>query len=96
MLQVTQTAAVALATIREQEGIPDEHNPRLTGEALPGGDLAVRLEFVETAPEEDVVTSEAGTDVYVDSGIAPALDQAVLDVQSGEGGMSFVFRPQEG
>jgi Fe-S cluster assembly iron-binding protein IscA len=96
MLQVTQNAAVALATIREQENIPEDHNTLLTGEKLPSGDVSIRLEFVEDTAEEAQVTSEAGTDIYVAPDVADVLEQAVLDVQAGENGMAFVFRPQEG
>jgi Fe-S cluster assembly iron-binding protein IscA len=94
MLKLTQTAAVALESIRRSEGIPEDHGTRLTGDQQPTGDVAIRLEFVEEVPEEDLVTKQAGTEVFVDPDIADTLSDAVLDVQDREGNVSFVFRPQ--
>ncbi len=94
MLQVTQSAAVALETIRERDGIPEDHSTRLTAEPQPTGDVAIRLEFVEDTADDDLVTEESGTEVFVDPQIAETLEDAVLDVQDSESGLAFVFRPQ--
>lgn len=94
MLKLTQTAAVALETIRQSEGIPEEHGTRLTGDQQATGEMAIRLEFVEEVPEEDLVTEQSGTEVFVDLQIADTLSDALLDVQESEEGISFVFKPQ--
>lgn len=95
MLKLSENAAAALESIRRSEGVPEEHNTRLTAERQPSGDVAVRLEFVETAGEEDQVAEQAGTEVYVDPAIADPLAESVMDVQDSAEGLSFVFRPQE-
>lgn len=94
MLQLSENAAAALETIRQSEGIPDGHDTRLTAERQATGDLAVRLEFVETAPEADHVAEKDGTEVYVDSLIVEPLADSVMDVQDSDQGLAFVFRPQ--
>lgn len=95
MLKLSENAAAALESIRRSEGVPEEHNTRLTAERQDTGDVAVRLEFVETAGEEDHVAEQAGTEVYVDPAIADPLAESVMDVQDSAEGLSFVFRPQE-
>lgn len=95
MLKLSENAAAALESIRRSEGVPEEHNTRLTAERQPSGDVAVRLEFVEATGEEDQVAEQAGTEVYVDPAIADPLAESVMDVQDSAEGLSFVFRPQE-
>lgn len=94
MLKLSENAAAALESIRRSEGIPEEHDTRLTAERQPTGDVAVRLEFVESASEEDEVTEQAGTEIYVDPAIVDPLSESVMDVQDSDQGLSFVFRPQ--
>ena len=94
MLQLTESAAAALESIRRIEEIPDSHGTRLTGGPQPDGDLAVRLEFVEGPAEGDQVTAQGGTEVYVDPEVAEPLSEAVMDVRDDESGLAFVFRRQ--
>ncbi len=94
MLEVSEKAAAALEDVRRNEGIPDSHGTRLTVGQQPGGDLVVRLEFVETPDEADQVTEQSGTEVYIDPELAEPLSSAVMDVTRGDEGVSFVFRPQ--
>lgn len=94
MLKLSENAAAALESIRRSEGVPEDHDTRLTAERQPTGDVAVRLEFVEAASEEDQLAEEAGTEVYVDPAIADPLAESVMDVQDSAEGLSFVFRPQ--
>ena len=94
MLKLSENAAAALESIRQNEGIPEAHGARLTGDQKPSGDLEVRLEFVEEVPEDDHVAEQAGTEVHVDPAIAEPLAAAVMDVQQSGEGLAFVFRPQ--
>ncbi|HEX2153868.1 MAG TPA: iron-sulfur cluster biosynthesis family protein [Acidimicrobiia bacterium] len=96
MLKLSENAAAALETIRRSEEIPESHDTRLTAERQSPGGIAVRLEFVETAGEEDEVTEQSGTEVYVDPVIAEPLAESVMDVEDSPEGLSFVFRPQGG
>ncbi|MGD2059982.1 MAG: hypothetical protein PVF87_03885 [Acidimicrobiia bacterium] len=93
MLQVSQRAAVALEAVRSSEEVPESH-ARLSPSRHPGGDLAIRLEFVAQAEEGDQVAEQAGTEVYVDSDLAEPLSNAVMDVEETGEGLAFVFRTQ--
>lgn len=95
-MELSEKAAATLEQIRQIEEIPAEHDSRLTAEEQPGGDLAVRLEFVEQVPEGDQVAEKAGTEIYVDSKIAEPLAETVMDVEDSEKGITFVFRTQAG
>jgi Fe-S cluster assembly iron-binding protein IscA len=94
VLKLSENAAAALETIRQNRGIPEDHGTRLTGDQQPSGDLAVRLEFVEEVPEGDQVAEQAGTEVHVDPEIAEPLAEVVMDVEQSGEGLAFVFRPQ--
>lgn len=94
MLQVSEKAAAALETIRRNEEIPESHNTRLGATRSPEGDLALRLHFVEEAEEGDQVAEQAGTELYVDSALAEPLSDSVMEVESTEEGLTFVFRNQ--
>lgn len=95
MLEVSENAAAALENIRQNRGIPEDHGTRLTGVQQPSGDLAVHLEFVESVPADDLVAEQAGTAVHIDPEISAPLEDVVMDVQQGEEGLAFVFRPQD-
>jgi Fe-S cluster assembly iron-binding protein IscA len=95
MLELSPRAAAALESLREIEGIPEDHGTRLTGQPQPTGDLAVHLEFVESVPEDDQVVEHAGIQVHVDPQIAEPLSDVVMDVQQSEQGEAFVFVPQD-
>lgn len=94
MLKLSDNAAAALESIREAEGIPDEHDTRLSAERQAGGDLALRLEFVESAGDDDHRAEHAGTEIYLDPVLAEPLSDSVMDVQNSDQGLSFVFVPQ--
>jgi Fe-S cluster assembly iron-binding protein IscA len=92
MLQVSEQAAMALEAIRRSEEVPESHGTRLSPADDPGGDLAIRLEFVEETRERDQVAEQSGTEVYVDSELAEPLSDAVMDVEDSGEGLTFVFR----
>lgn len=94
MLQLSESAAAALESIRQNEGIPEDHGTRLTADQQPTGEIAIRLEFVENVPEEDQVAEQAGTEVYVAPEIVEPLADTLMDVQDSDEGLVFVFRPQ--
>lgn len=94
MLQLSQDAAAALEGIRESQGIPEDQGTRLTAEESQGGGLALRLEFVEEVPEDDLVVEQSGTEIHIDSRIVQPLEDTVMDVQDTAEGPAFVFRDQ--
>lgn len=91
-MQLSENAAMALRAIRENEGIPEEHDTRLAADQQDSGDLAVRLEFVEETHEDDGMAEQAGTEVYLDPKLAQPLADTTMDVQQTEEGLAFVFR----
>lgn len=92
MLQVSEKAAVALEAIRRSEEVPESHGTRLSQASHPSGGLAVRLDFVEEVQEDDQVTEQGETEVYVAPALVEPLSEAVMDVEDTEEGISFVFR----
>lgn len=94
MLKLSENAAAALENLREAEGVPESHGARLTGGEQPGGDIVVRLEFVESPQEADEVAEQAGTEVFVAPEVAEPLSDVVMDVEDSDQGLSFVFIPQ--
>lgn len=92
MLQLSENAAAALESLRQSEGIPEDHEARLSADPQPTGELGIRLEFVESVAEEDEVAEQAGTEVYVAPEIAEPLADRVMDLQETEEGLAFVFR----
>ena len=94
MLKLSDNAAAALENLREAEGIPESQNARLTGGEQPGGDIVVRLEFVEDRLDADQVAEQAGTEILVDPGLAEPLSDVVLDIEDTGEGVAFVFLPQ--
>lgn len=78
--------------VRSSEEIPETHGTRLSPIRHPGGDLAIRLEFVAEAQEGDQVAGQAGTEVFIDSELAEPLSDAVMDLERTEEGLAFVFR----
>ena len=91
-MQLTQNAAAALESIRENEGVPEAHDTRLAAEQQESGDLAVRLEFVEETQDGDEMVEEAGTEVYLDSKLSQPLADSTMDIQQTDEGLAFVFR----
>lgn len=96
MLKLSDNAAAALEELRQAEGIPESHDARLTGGPQPDGEIAVRLEFVESRDDADQVTAQAGTEVLVDPLLAEPLSDVMLDVDDTGEERSFVFVPQAG
>ncbi|HWB71566.1 MAG TPA: hypothetical protein VG452_05045 [Egibacteraceae bacterium] len=94
MLHVSENAAAALENVRSTEGLPESYGVRLSGGQEAGGDIVVRLAFVETPEEADQVTEQSGTEVYVAPEVAEPLSTAVMDVRDSDAGLQFVFRPR--
>ena len=91
-MQLSENAAMALNAIRENEGIPEDHDTRLAADQQESGDLAVRLEFVEEIREDDAMAEQSGTEVYLDSKLVQPLADTTMDVQQTDEGLAFVFR----
>lgn len=93
-MQLSENAAMALKAIRENQEIPIGHDTRLAADEHDSGDLAVRLEFVEETQEDDEMTEQSGTEVYLDSKLVEPLADTTMDVQRTDDGPAFVFRAE--
>ena len=95
-MEMSENAAAALESIRESQGIPEDSGARLTADQGPSGGLALRLEFVPGASEDDQVVEQSGTEVYLAPEVVEPLEDAVMDVRDSEDGLAFVFRTRDG
>src|SRR5437660_11430042 len=94
MLQLTHAAAVEVAEARQAQGVPDTFGLRVYGEQRPGG-LALGLTFVEVPAEDDQVTEQEGTKVFLAAEVAGPLSSAALDVEQTPEGAKLVLTEQD-
>lgn len=92
-LELSETAAAALDTIRPNEAVPESHDTRLSAERQPPATSPLGSSCRRVG-EEDQVAEQSGTEVYVDPQIADELAASVMDVRDTDQGLAFVFRPQ--
>jgi Fe-S cluster assembly iron-binding protein IscA len=95
MLQLTRAAALEVAEARRAQGLPDEVGVRVFGQAEPGGELTVELTFVEVPAEDDQVSEQAGTWLFVAPELAAPLSSAAIDVMQTEDGKKLVLTQRE-
>ncbi|MGH3451510.1 MAG: iron-sulfur cluster biosynthesis family protein [Haloechinothrix sp.] len=98
MLAMTEAAVEAINALTQNEEQPDEGGLRLAVSDA-GQDGSTQLSLaVSDAPEEgdQVVGTESGAKVFMESKAADFLDDKVLDVRQDEAGqVSFAVFPQE-
>ncbi len=80
MLTLSPTAATMLNDTRGQRGIPDDATLRIAPSA-DDQQGSISLGFVDTPFDGDQTGEAHGLPYCVDSQIAPALDEATIDVQ---------------
>ncbi len=87
MLQVTSSAASALAGARADRGLPDHFGVRIFASATATPDMksAYQFGFVEEPQASDQVAQTEGTRVFVAPEIAPLLENSVLDAEEETG-----------
>jgi Fe-S cluster assembly iron-binding protein IscA len=81
MLQVTSNAALTIAGVRDQQGMPETMGIRITAGPASNSDSAAsfQLGFVEEPMAGDQVTETEGTRVFVAPEVADVLSNATLD-----------------
>lgn len=94
MLQITQAAADQIAETRRQQGVPESFGVRVFGERQAGGDMALGVVFAEVPAEDDTVTEQQGTRVFVAPEVAEPLASAALDVEPTPDGPQLVLTEQ--
>lgn len=95
MLQITHAAATQVAMARESQGLPETFGLRVFGQPQDGGGISLSLAFAEAPAEEDHVTEQQGTRLFVAPEVAEPLAAAALDVQETPEGAQLVLTAQE-
>ena len=95
MLQLTNAAAAQIGEARRAQGLPETAGLRVFGEPRPGGEIAVGLTFAEVPAEDDQVTEQEGTRLFVAPEVAGPLSSAALDVAETPEGVKLVLTEQE-
>lgn len=86
MLTITEKAAHKLIETRESAGAPDSYGVRLSVVMPEGvGQPSLGISFAPKAQPGDQVTEQQGLTAYVAEEVAPALDNATLDVSAEDG-----------
>ena len=94
MLQVTSAAATQLAQARESQGIPDTFGLRVFGEPQPNGGISLGLTFAEVPAEDDQVSEQEGTRIFVAPEVVEPLATAALDVEETPEGAQLILTEQ--
>lgn len=94
MLQVSDPAVAVLEEARTAQDVPDTFGVRISGQATQSGQLEVLLGFSEEPSENDEVTEQAGTRIFIAPDIAEPLSDAVLDLEDTPAGSQLTIRPQ--
>jgi Fe-S cluster assembly iron-binding protein IscA len=94
MLQLTSAAAAQIAEARESRGLSDSFGLRLFGESQPGGGISLGLTFAEVPGEDDLVTEQEGTRMFVAPEVVDPLAMATLDAEETPEGMKLVLTQQ--
>lgn len=97
MLTLTDDAATAIRALAGQTDLPNETGVRISTTTGEGGPPALGLSVAEGPLPEDQVIEVQGARVFVDSDVAPGLDDKALDAQITEQGqVQFVITEQPG
>jgi Fe-S cluster assembly iron-binding protein IscA len=94
MLQLTHAAATQVAQVRESQGLPASFGLRVFGEPTPGGGVELNLAFAEVPAEDDLVSEQEGTRLFVAPEVAEPLASAALDVEETAEGAQLVLTEQ--
>ena len=94
MLQVTDSAAAVLREARNAQDLPDTFGVRISGESSQAGEMAVSLAFSEGPSQNDEVTEQSGTQIFVAPEVAEPLSEAVIDVEDTADGPQLAIRAQ--
>ncbi len=79
MLTLTDDAVSAIRTLTTQTDLPDETGLRIAATAEDDGAEALGLSVATGPQPDDQVVETHGARVYVDSAVAPALEDKALD-----------------
>jgi hypothetical protein len=85
LVRISQSATALLERARERENIPDSFGIRLYGQPDDAGQVTVRLGWAdEPATTDQVIAEDESMPIYLDAGIADAVDGLIIDVTDDE------------
>ena len=94
MLQVSDTAITALEAARNAQELPESFGVRVFGQRTDTGQMAVSLAFAEVPLEDDEVTEQDGTQLFIAPEVAEPLSDSVIDLEDTPQGPELVIKPQ--
>jgi Fe-S cluster assembly iron-binding protein IscA len=94
MLKLSRDAAKILQDARDEAAVPQNYGLRVFSE--PGADGSnLAIAFAPGPEKGDEVSEQDGMPVYVSGDLAAPLDEAVLDVERSDTGVSLVITMDE-
>ena len=94
MLKLSHEAARLLNEAKAEAQVPDGYGLRVFAEpGVDGSNLAIA--FAEGPEGDDQVSEQEGMPLFVARDVAEPLDDAVLDIEEGESGVSLVIKMEE-
>ena len=94
MLKLSQDAAKVLNDARSEAAVPDNYGLRIfTEPGAEGSNLAIA--FAPGPESGDEVTEQEGLPVFISRDVAVPLDDAVLDVERTDTGVSLIIKMEE-
>ena len=94
MFQLTHAAVLKVDEDRRAQGLPDSVGLRVFGQSQSGGQMSLGLAFADVPAEDDQVTEQEGTKVFLAPEVALPLEEAALDVRETPEGSTFVLTAQ--
>jgi Fe-S cluster assembly iron-binding protein IscA len=95
MFQLTHAAALKVADVRRTQGVPDTAGLRVFEQARSNGERSFGLAFSEAPAEDDEVSEQEGTRVFLAPEVAAPLARSALDVESTPEGPKLVLTMQD-
>lgn len=97
MLTVSPTAADAIRQLTESGDAPDSAGIRIAagGPTEDGSTLSLAL-VNAPEPDDEVVSPDGATQVYLEPQVVPFLEGAVLEAQTSDAGVAFSLREGAG
>ncbi len=95
MLKLTPAAATLVAEARRERGLPDTVGLRLFAQGQSGAEMALGMTFAELPAEDDEVTVQDGTRMFLAPEVVGPLSSAALDVDETPEGVALVLTEQE-
>jgi Fe-S cluster assembly iron-binding protein IscA len=95
MLKLSHDAAKILNEARAEAAVPASYGLRIFAE--PGADGSnLAIAFAAGPEQGDEVSEQDGLSVFVSRDVAEPLDEAVLDVERSDTGVSLIIKMEEG